>query len=117
MKRLLLLLITTLLFSACANKSMTRYEALAPVFEHNGYEAAINEVKKQQEDLYGEKTEFLYYFDLGVLYHYNGNYKESAQNFDKAEKIYDDLYTHSVTTSAPTVHAPSKYSCSTKCKS
>lgn len=103
MKRLLLLLITTLLFSACANKSMTRYEALAPVFEHNGYEAAINEVKKQQEDLYGEKTEFLYYFDLGVLYHYNGNYSESAANFDKAEKIYDDLYTRSVTNEAAAI--------------
>ena len=103
MKRLILLLATTLFFMACANKSMTRYEALAPVFEHNGFEAAINEVKKQQEDLYGEKTEFLYYFDLGVLYHYNGNYKESAQNFDKAEKIYDDLYTHYVTNEAAAI--------------
>ena len=103
MNRLILLLATTLFFMACANKSMTRYEALAPVFEHNGFEAAINEVKKQQEDLYGEKTEFLYYFDLGVLYHYNGNYKESAQNFDKAEKIYDDLYTHSVTNEAAAI--------------
>lgn len=103
MKQLILLLATTLFFMACANKSMTRYEALAPVFEHNGFEAAINEVKKQQEDLYGEKTEFLYYFDLGVLYHYNGNYKESAQNFDKAEKIYDDLYTHSVTNEAAAI--------------
>ena len=103
MKRLILLLATTLFFMACANKSMTRYEALAPVFEHNGFEAAINEVKKQQEDLYGEKTEFLYYFDLGVLYHYNGNYKESAQNLDKAEKIYDDLYTHSVTNEAAAI--------------
>ena len=103
MKQLILLLATTLFFMACANKSITRYEALAPVFEHNGFEAAINEVKKQQEDLYGEKTEFLYYFDLGVLYHYNGNYKESAQNFDKAEKIYDDLYTHSVTNEAAAI--------------
>ena len=95
MERFILLLSAALLFNACANKSLTRYEALAPVFEHKGYEATINEVKKQHEDLYGEKTEFLYYFDLGVLYHYSGNYQESAANFNKAEKIYDDLYTHS----------------------
>jgi hypothetical protein len=82
---------------------VTRYEALAPVFEHKGIEAAINEVKKQQEDLYGEKTEFLYYFDLGVLYHYNGNYKESAANFDKADKIYDDLYTRSISNEAAAI--------------
>ena len=103
MKRFILLLSAALLFSACANKSLTRYEALAPVFEHKGYEATINEIKKQQEDLYGEKTEFLYYFDLGVLYHYSGNYQKSAANFDKAEKIYDDLYTHSVTNEAAAI--------------
>ena len=103
MKRFILLLATTLFFSACANKSITRYEALAPVFEHKGYEATINEVKKQHEDLYGEKNEFLYYFDLGVLYHYSGNFRESAANFDKAEKIYDDLYTHSVTNEAAAI--------------
>ncbi|WP_290762661.1 hypothetical protein [Fibrobacter sp. UBA4297] len=103
MKRFILILASSLLFSACANKSMTRYEALAPVFEHSGYEAAIAEVKKQQEDLYGDNSEFLYYYDLGVLYHYNGNYKESAINFDKAEKIYDDLYTRSITNEAAAI--------------
>ena len=103
MKRLILFLATTLFFTACANKSITRYEALAPVFEHKGIEAAIAEVKKQQEDLYGEKTEFLYYFDLGVLHHYNGNYAESAKNFDKADKIYDDLYTRSITNEAAAI--------------
>ena len=103
MKRLILFLAATLFFTACANKSMTRYEALAPVFEHNGYDATISEIKKQQDDLYGEKTEFLYYFDLGVLYHYNGNYAESAKNFDKADKIYDDLYTRSITNEAAAI--------------
>ena len=103
MRRLILFLAATLFFTACANKSMTRYEALAPVFEHNGYDATISEIKKQQDDLYGEKTEFLYYFDLGVLYHYNGNYAESAKNFDKADKIYDDLYTRSVTNEAAAI--------------
>ena len=103
MKRLLILLTATILFTGCANKSLTRYEALAPVFEHNGCEATINEVKKQQEDLYGDNTEFLYYFDLGVLYHYNGNYKESADNFAKAEKVYDDLYTRSISNEAAAI--------------
>ena len=104
MKHLLLLLTTvTVLFTGCANKSMTRYEALAPVFENKGYEATIAEVKKQQEDLYGDNTEFLYYFDLGVLYHYNGNFKESSANFDNAEKIYDDLYTRSISNEAAAI--------------
>ena len=51
MRRLILFLAATLFFTACANKSMTRYEALAPVFEHNGYDATISEIKKQQDAL------------------------------------------------------------------
>lgn len=103
MKRLLLLFVASILFTACANKSITRYEALAPTFENKGCEETIAQVKKQQKDLYGEKSEFLYYFDLGVLYHYNGDYKESAKNFDKADKIYEDLYTRSVTNEAAAI--------------
>ncbi len=103
MKRLLLLFVVSILFSACANKSITRYEALAPTFENKGCEATIAQVKKQQKDLYGEKSEFLYYFDLGVLYHYNGDYKESSKNFDKADKIYEELYTRSVTNEAAAI--------------
>ena len=103
MKRLFLLLVSVILFTACANKSITRYESLAPVFENEGCEAAIAEVKKQKDDLYGDKSEFLYYFDLGTLYHYNGNYKESAEAFANAEKIYDDLYTRSVTNEAAAI--------------
>ena len=103
MKRLILLLASAILFTACANKSITRYESLAPIFENEGCDAAIAEVKKQKDDLYGDKSEFLYYFDLGTLYHYNGNYKESADAFANAEKIYDDLYTRSVTNEAAAI--------------
>ena len=53
MKRLIFLLVSAILFTACANKSITRYESLAPIFENEGCEAAIAEVKKQQDDLYG----------------------------------------------------------------
>ena len=104
MKHLLLLLTTAaMIFTGCANKSVTRYEALAPTFEHKGCEAAIAEVQKQKDDLYGSDTEFLYYFDLGVLYHYNGKYKESADNFAQAEQIYDELYTRSITNEAAAI--------------
>ena len=49
MKRLLLLLIAFLLAS-CANKSMTRYETLAPTLEKKGFEATIAEVAFQLLD-------------------------------------------------------------------
>lgn len=66
MKRLLLLLAAALLLCSCANKSMTRYEALAPALEKDGFDGAIHKVKKEEKDLYGSNSQFLYYFDLGT---------------------------------------------------
>lgn len=91
------------LLASCANKSLTRYEQLMPTLEQKGFEATIEKVKKKEKDLYGSKSEFLYYFDLGVLNHYNRNFKESAANFAKAEQIYDDLFTKSVSNEAAAV--------------
>lgn len=82
---------------------MTRYEALAPALKKDGFEGAIQKVKKEEKDLYGSNSQFLYYFDLGTLYHYNRDFKASAQHFDKAEEIYEDLYTRSVTNEAAAV--------------
>lgn len=103
MKRLLLLALATLLFTSCANKSMTRYETFAPTLEKKGFEETIKEVKKNKDDLYGSNSEFLYYYDLGVLNHYNRNFDESIKNFEKAEQIYDDLFTKSVTNEAAAI--------------
>ncbi len=63
MKKLLLLL-TAILLTSCANKSMTRYETLSPTLEKKGFDATITEVKKEKDDLYGSSSEFLYYYDL-----------------------------------------------------
>jgi len=103
MKRLILFLAAALVLCSCANKSMTRYEALAPTLKKEGFEGAIQKVKKEERDLYGDNSQFLYHFDLGTLYHYNSDFKQSAQYLDKAEEIYDDLYTKSVTNEAAAI--------------
>ncbi len=103
MKRLALLFIAALLLTSCANKSMTRYETLAPTLEKKGFDATIAEVKKQQKDLYGSNSEWLYYYDLGVLHHYNRNFDESIKNFAKAEQIYEDLFTKSISNEAAAI--------------
>ena len=97
MKRLLLLAVSALLLCSCANKSLTRYETLAPVLKKEGFEGTIAKIEKKKDDIYGEKSAFLYHFDEGMLYHYAGKNKESIQQFEQAEKIYEDLYTKSVT--------------------
>jgi hypothetical protein len=103
MKRLILLIASALLLCSCANKSMTRYETLAPVLEKKGFEGTIEKIEKEKDDIYGKNSEFLYYFDKGTLYHYMGNNKESIKHFEQAEKVYDDLYTKSVTNEAAAI--------------
>ncbi len=100
MKRLILLAVSALLLCSCANKSLTRYETLAPVLKKEGYEGTIKKIEKEKDDIYGEKSAFLYHFDLGALYHYNGKNSESIKQLEKAEQIYDDLYTKSISNEA-----------------
>ena len=102
-KRIVLLAFSLSLLAGCTNKSMTRYEELAQPLEKKGIDATIEKMKKDQDDLYGSNSEFLYYFDLGCLNHYKRDFKESAANFAKAEQIYEDLYTKSVTNEAAAI--------------
>ncbi len=101
--RFFLLVLCLFLFASCANKSMTRYEELSKPMANGGFSAAIDAVQKNQKKLYGSNSEFLYHFDLATLYHYDGNYRKSADEFEKAKQVYDDLYTKSVTNEAASV--------------
>ncbi len=103
MKRLIILLASALLLCSCANKSMTRYETLAPALEKKGFEGAIEKAKKEEPKIYGSNSEFLYNFDLGTLYHYNRKFKESAMYLEKADQVYEDLYTKSITNEAAAI--------------
>lgn len=103
MKRLILLLVSTLLLCSCANKAMTRYEMLSPILKEKGFDATIQKIEKEKDDIYGEKSAFLYHFDQGALYHYAGNNKQSIEHFAKAEQIYEDLYTKSVSNEAAAI--------------
>ncbi len=96
----LFLLALLLVFAGCANKSVTRYEMLSKPLEEGGFEAAIQKAIEKEKDIYGSNSEFLFHYDLGVLYHYNGDWKQSAEHFAKAETIYDELFARSVSNEA-----------------
>lgn len=101
--RFFLLALCLFLFASCANKSMTRYEELSKPLAKGGFSSAIDAVQKNREKLYGSNSEFLYHFDLATLYHYEGNYRKSADEFEKAKQVEDELYTKSVTNEAAAV--------------
>ncbi len=99
MKKIFLVLFTALLLCSCS-KSMQRFDVLNKAYMDNGFGAAINEVQTQKENLYGENDKFLYYYDLGVLYHYNHDFDNSIAAFNRAKEIYEESYTRSLTSEA-----------------
>ncbi|HOG68190.1 MAG TPA: hypothetical protein PK366_02330, partial [Fibrobacteraceae bacterium] len=92
MKKIILIAFCSILLFGCANKSNVRYDALSQSLKQGGFTGAIQTIEKEKEDLYGEKSAFLYHFDLGVLFHYNRDFKKSIEHLSKAEQVYDDLY-------------------------
>jgi hypothetical protein len=64
------------------------------------YQSAIDNIEKNKKKLYNSEDEFLLEFDLGILRHYNQEYRLSTQHLAKAEQILEDLYTRSVTNEA-----------------
>lgn len=99
MKKWLIAIFAALLLCSCS-KSMQRFDQLNQAYMGNGFGAAINEIQTHKEDLYGENDKFLYYYDMGVLFHYNHDFDNSIEAFNQAKQIYDESFTRSVTDEA-----------------
>jgi len=98
--RRVLLVLGALLLVSCANKATVRLEKLAKPAEQGNYVAAVEAVRKGQSSLYGSNSEYLYEFDLGLLFHYQGQWDSSIVHLAKAEQILEDLYALSVSNEA-----------------
>ncbi len=98
MRRRALFLSAPLLWG-CANNSLVRFETLEKQAASQDFTAAARYIQKEH-DLYGSHSELLYNMDLGVVYHYAGRYDSSIVFLQRAVKIKDALYAHSVTNEA-----------------
>jgi uncharacterized protein len=58
-------------------------------------EAATYLVERGQE-AYGERNRLLYHMDLGMALHLAGDYRRSAVQFERADRLGADLYTRSL---------------------
>jgi len=64
------------------------------------YDYAIEHVAESKNTFYRERDRVLYYLDLGLLYHYNGQYTKSNEYLTRAEYAIEELYTKSVSRAA-----------------
>ena len=97
--RLLLVFGVAAVLSSCTTRSALRLERLEGLQAQGDYRAAVDRIKRDP-GLYGNTSRFLYFMDIGTLYHYAGMYDSSTAYLLRAANLYDELYTRSVTNEA-----------------
>ena len=93
--------VSCLFLPSCTSKGMQRQKMLDKPLDDN-YVARIFEIRKNKKKLYGDgvTNSFLYCMDIGVLFHYAGMFDSSNVYLLEAERIFDDLFTKSVSNEA-----------------
>ncbi len=88
-----------LLFSSgCGKRFYERLDVRVAAGDFHAAEKMVELEKKQQkEGVYNkEKNKLLYYFDKGALAQANGDYGESTEALNKADRLIEKYYTRSV---------------------
>jgi hypothetical protein len=88
-----------LLFFSCATKSEA-YKDMDTAVSQNDFEKGIAVIRAGQErrrPIYPKSNAISLYLDKGLLEHYAGNYKKSAQDLLEAERLIQEAFTKSIT--------------------
>jgi hypothetical protein len=64
------------------------------------YPAAIAQIEAAKEKAYTSKDRVVYYLDIGMLHHWNGEYEKSNEMLEMAERAIEENFTRSITRSA-----------------
>jgi tetratricopeptide (TPR) repeat protein len=97
---LIFILPLLLVLGGCANRGITRYQAISKQTSAQDYLAAVKILKKERSALYGTQSTLLYYMDVGLLYHYANAYDSSIVYLTRAVNLQDDLYARSISNEA-----------------
>ncbi len=98
---LLVLLVPFLLFS-CASTRNTLFIEADDAARNADFSGAANILEENQERMYTNRDGVLYYLDTGLLLHYAGDYDESTQRLNEAERLIEEYFTRSVSQAAAT---------------
>ncbi|MDR2580135.1 MAG: hypothetical protein LBC85_03975 [Fibromonadaceae bacterium] len=86
--------------ASCASPAKLRQDGVAKSSAVGNFQGAIDNIERNKKKLYNAGDAFLLEFDLGLLHHYNENYRESIRHLARAAQILEDLYSRSVTNEA-----------------
>jgi len=91
-----------MLLTNCANiaTSTKQYKDMDKLLLQRDVPAVITQVESNKGKSYKDKDMVLYYLDLGLLQHYNGDYEGSNTSLSEAERLMEELYTQSISKAA-----------------
>ena len=93
-------LVFVVITSSCA--STQRFQ---PVVDNmvitSNYDKALH-VLNNNPNVYGKKNRLLYLLDKGYILHLSERFEESVYTFEKGKKVFDELYTKSISNIAST---------------
>ena len=87
-----------LLCTSCGfiSTNKEQFIGVEEMLAQRNFAGAIAQIEAAKEEFYQEKEKVLYYLDLGMLCHYNGEYERSNKLLTEAEYAIEDLFTKSV---------------------
>lgn len=80
--------------------SKMQYAGIDLMLQRKDYASAIRQIEAAKETGYTQKERVLYYLDIGMLYHFNKNYRLSNEFLQKAEDGIEELFTKSISREA-----------------
>ncbi|MEN7972356.1 MAG: hypothetical protein ABFR47_00825 [Verrucomicrobiota bacterium] len=78
----------------------SHYAGVNKLLAQANYPAAIAKIETAKSKAYSHKDRVIYYLDIGMLYHWNGEYAKSNEMLEKAERGIEENFTKSLTRSA-----------------
>lgn len=97
---ILLSVLTLLAASGCTTRNEAFVEVDNAVNEGRYLDAAQAMEGDDRSDYYKDRDKVLYFLDLGMLYHYGGEFDRSTQYLNEAELLIEQYFTKSVTQAA-----------------
>ena len=85
---------------ASMKTSKKQFSGINKKLEIRDFAGAISQIESAKGKFYKEKERVLYFLDIGMLYHYNKEYKKSNEFLEKAEFAIEELYTKSISKAA-----------------
>ena len=86
------LIVSLLLLTGCAAGYSGFMKGSLNSLESRDYAGALAKLEKPQ----GKTNKLLYRFEKGLILHYQGQYEASNREFEKAERLIDQLYARSI---------------------